>query len=187
MACFRNGGCGPYEMYSCSECPASKPEYAKRDEDKLLNKAISQIPHICSTCGLRGKSEDWCEYHDRKILRKEDGCENWIWQELKPNPNSGPFEGCTLKFQFTEDGTICELKECSSSLIKQLMLEIDIILNRYLYLKKDTFNPYYDSSIHVFVYEGEELIRGAGVYLVEFAHGDLEDIYRQAKKVLTEE
>ena len=25
--CYRSGGCGPYEMYSCSECPASKPEY----------------------------------------------------------------------------------------------------------------------------------------------------------------
>lgn len=183
MACFRKGGCGPYEMCSCSECPASKPEYAKRYENKLLDKAISQIPHICSTCGLRGKNENWCEYHDRKILGKEDGCGNWIWQELKPNPNSGPFEGCTLKFQFAEDGAIYELKECSSDLIKQLMLEIDIILDR----KEDTFNPYYDSSIHVFVYEGEELIRGAGVYLVEFAHGDLEDIYRQAKKVLTEE
>lgn len=28
--CYRTGGCGPYEMYSCSECPASKPEYTKR-------------------------------------------------------------------------------------------------------------------------------------------------------------
>ena len=30
MKCYRNGGCGPYEMYSCNECPASKPEYLKR-------------------------------------------------------------------------------------------------------------------------------------------------------------
>lgn len=136
MACYRKGSCGPYEMYSCSECPASKPEYAKRNEKT---------------------------------------------QESKKSNN--PFEGCTLKFQFAEDGAIYELKECSSDLIKQLMFEIDIILDRYLYLKKDTFNPYYDSSIHVFVYEGEELIRGAGVYLVEFAHSDLEEIYKQAEKV----
>ena len=27
VACYRNGGCGPYEMYSCSECPASKSDY----------------------------------------------------------------------------------------------------------------------------------------------------------------
>jgi hypothetical protein len=32
MACYRKGGCGPYEMYSCSECPASKPEYAMNGE-----------------------------------------------------------------------------------------------------------------------------------------------------------
>lgn len=31
MACYRSGGCGPYEMLSCSECPASKPEYLKKD------------------------------------------------------------------------------------------------------------------------------------------------------------
>lgn len=27
MVCYRDGGCGPYEMLSCTECPASKPEY----------------------------------------------------------------------------------------------------------------------------------------------------------------
>jgi hypothetical protein len=29
--CYRDGGCGPYEMYSCSECPASKPEYRQKN------------------------------------------------------------------------------------------------------------------------------------------------------------
>ena len=32
MACYRNGGCGPYENRSCNECPASKPEYLNRDK-----------------------------------------------------------------------------------------------------------------------------------------------------------
>lgn len=31
MSCYRNGGCGPYENRSCSECPANKPEYAKKN------------------------------------------------------------------------------------------------------------------------------------------------------------
>jgi hypothetical protein len=31
MACYRNGGCGPYEGLPCNECPASKPEYAIRN------------------------------------------------------------------------------------------------------------------------------------------------------------
>lgn len=28
MTCYKSGGCGVYENRSCSECPASKPEYA---------------------------------------------------------------------------------------------------------------------------------------------------------------
>lgn len=30
MACYRSGGCGPYEMLSCNECPASKPDYLEK-------------------------------------------------------------------------------------------------------------------------------------------------------------
>ena len=30
IKCYRKGGCGPYEMCSCNNCPASKPEYASR-------------------------------------------------------------------------------------------------------------------------------------------------------------
>ena len=37
--CYRAGGCGPFEMYSCNECPASKPEYLKNNkEDKKSQK-----------------------------------------------------------------------------------------------------------------------------------------------------
>ena len=30
MKCYRQGGCGPYEMLPCNECPASKSEYLKK-------------------------------------------------------------------------------------------------------------------------------------------------------------
>lgn len=33
--CYRNGGCGPYEMLSCSECPASKEDYKTRNTEKI--------------------------------------------------------------------------------------------------------------------------------------------------------
>lgn len=37
--CYRAGGCGPFEMYSCNGCPASKPEYLKNNkEDKKPQK-----------------------------------------------------------------------------------------------------------------------------------------------------
>ena len=29
ITCYRNGGCGPYEMCSCYECPASKSDYVQ--------------------------------------------------------------------------------------------------------------------------------------------------------------
>jgi hypothetical protein len=147
----------------------------------LLEKAVSQMPHNCSNCGLRGKSEDWCEYHDRKVLGKEDGCGSWNWEGYNTDvKKGGPFEGCTLKFDFTCNGKIYELKDCSKDLIERLMFEIDVILGK----KKSSFNPYYDSTILVFVYVEEELIRGAGVYLIEFTHSDLEDIYRQASEAI---
>lgn len=38
MMCYRKGGCGPYEMLSCGECPASKPDiFAKTYEEELSN------------------------------------------------------------------------------------------------------------------------------------------------------
>ena len=51
MKCYRNGGCGPYEMYSCSECPASKSEYVNRDDKRMefnkkdLEMLIDKIYH----------------------------------------------------------------------------------------------------------------------------------------------
>jgi len=40
MKCYREGGCGPYENRPCSQCPASRPEYAERG--KLLDIASNQ-------------------------------------------------------------------------------------------------------------------------------------------------
>ena len=40
MKCYRDGGCGIYEGYSCSECPASKPEYANK---KFANDSAEKI------------------------------------------------------------------------------------------------------------------------------------------------
>lgn len=37
MKCYREGGCGPYEMFSCADCPASRPEYAKGNQKVKTN------------------------------------------------------------------------------------------------------------------------------------------------------
>lgn len=38
MACYRDGGCGPYEHLSCSECQASRPEYLTKPAEKSVPK-----------------------------------------------------------------------------------------------------------------------------------------------------
>lgn len=64
MACYRSGGCGPYEMLSCSECPASKPEYLKKNVcanqkkettglTDFLGNEIQLLP--CPCCGGEAK------------------------------------------------------------------------------------------------------------------------------------
>ena len=49
MACYRKGGCGPYEMRSCTDCPASKPEYANKYNEAVA--APKQIEVVCPVCG----------------------------------------------------------------------------------------------------------------------------------------
>ena len=46
MSCYKDGGCGIYEMYSCYECPASKPEYLK--ESRASRKDYRQS-ETCTT------------------------------------------------------------------------------------------------------------------------------------------
>lgn len=43
MSCYRNGGCGAYENRSCGECPASKPEYAKRNFPTRKCEACNEV------------------------------------------------------------------------------------------------------------------------------------------------
>lgn len=43
MKCYREGGCGPYEMYSCNECPASKPEYLNRYKTEKESEAERKL------------------------------------------------------------------------------------------------------------------------------------------------
>lgn len=46
MTCYRDGGCGPYEMLSCGECPASKPEYLERYEVSVAKPKESNFAKI---------------------------------------------------------------------------------------------------------------------------------------------
>lgn len=74
MTCYKNGGCGIYEMYSCSECPASRPEYLNKNESEATEITIDckfcQYPfkHCAKYYIQTGYSNDPYLY----TLRKED-------------------------------------------------------------------------------------------------------------------
>ena len=44
MKCYRDGGCGPYEMRSCNECPASKEDYMHRAYDQIKKNVEESWP-----------------------------------------------------------------------------------------------------------------------------------------------
>lgn len=52
MQCYRDGGCGPYEGLSCTECPASKPDYKQRNKTKTDKPTSEKKPHICQRLGI---------------------------------------------------------------------------------------------------------------------------------------
>lgn len=50
--CHRNGGCGPYEMLSCNECPASKLDYESVNS-KIKTKGENKMNNVFN--GMFGK------------------------------------------------------------------------------------------------------------------------------------
>ena len=84
MSCYRQGGCGPYEMLSCNECPASKPEYKERYQNNDLyvvsingeNKdnymAIGSTEQEAKENVLLAFFKE--ENHTEKELEKDHGC-----------------------------------------------------------------------------------------------------------------
>ena len=43
MTCYKTGSCGVYEMRSCADCPASKPEYLNRNKDEKIYKEFKKL------------------------------------------------------------------------------------------------------------------------------------------------
>ena len=46
MNCYKSGSCGIYENRSCSECPASKPDYLVRNlNDNFVQKLRESVSY----------------------------------------------------------------------------------------------------------------------------------------------
>lgn len=68
MSCYKDGGCGIYEMYSCYECPASKPEYLKRkSREPQRLQAIGNLHDVAKQFLIKG-NHDRC--NNNKFLRE---------------------------------------------------------------------------------------------------------------------
>jgi hypothetical protein len=69
MTCYKDGGCGAYEMYSCSECPASKPKYLDRKKPKAKDdyKTIFVVTVF-----------EKCEPMETIVLEKYETSEKWF-------------------------------------------------------------------------------------------------------------
>lgn len=89
MACYREGGCGPFEMYSCNVCPASKPEYLNRapkkpktHRDMLRSKSDEELAawfHVVADCEGCPVTENFDECRHGKDCK--DKWLGWLKQE----------------------------------------------------------------------------------------------------------
>ena len=72
MKCYRNHNCGPFEMYSCNVCPASKPEYLQQQPIKPKTRAdrlramtdVELAEHLSwwDNSPLHASSERWLDW-----------------------------------------------------------------------------------------------------------------------------
>jgi len=71
VKCYRDGGCGPYEMNSCSECPASKPEYAEKKEAVMEKRkphkdwTLGEVQRYCAA--RNGNCSDDCAFSRKGV------------------------------------------------------------------------------------------------------------------------
>lgn len=98
MACYRSGGCGPYEMYSCNECPASKPEYLNRNKVEsgwIKVNGRLPIPYkqrvlVVLTDGSVQFATDWVDWDDGHVSFYIPIYERWLegthWMHLPEPP-----------------------------------------------------------------------------------------------------
>lgn len=70
--CYKQGiSCGPYEHYSCSECPASKPSYLEKDDEDRMKKCVDDAcshHYSCSECPSGKDSKIISASEARKLM-----------------------------------------------------------------------------------------------------------------------
>jgi len=93
MKCYRSGGCGPqFEMLSCSECPASKPEYKNaKNYPPYLDYPKERKKHTNADKYFRNATDEeiveaWYYVYHNVIFastNSRQGLLDWLKQEVK--------------------------------------------------------------------------------------------------------
>lgn len=135
MTCYRSGGCGQYEMRSCSECPASKPEYLIKNTksnmefnikelEELVEKVrcATQLPVIHLFCPP-GLVNDFKEYWSKD-------------KSMKVEVHAVP-KICSTHFDYEEDKIYVIPTEESYKPIKVVIPEEQERLRKYLGLESE--------------------------------------------------
>ena len=73
MGCFRQGGCGTYEHYSCNECPANNSKYAERYKENLKSVVVTIEGDIKDNYMAIGKTEEEAKENILKAYFKDVG------------------------------------------------------------------------------------------------------------------
>lgn len=143
---------------------------------KLLEEAISDIPHICNFCGLKGCVDDWCIEQNLSI-GEFCCCNKWKWRGLCESSIS------SLKISFDEGVTKYHFQDLTESTIDAVLYEFAVLENLRKYRTKNNndeingkreFNPFYDSRLLFYIDSMEPIT------IVEFS----EDIRKDVKNIL---
>lgn len=114
MTCYRDGGCGPYEMSSCYECPASKPDYRLR----VAPSEVHTYPQMNETIkDLLSRSEEPMNLYILTRIKELEAENDALKKQLRPEPEDPPEDsaeqerifrdalGFIGRFTATADGT----------------------------------------------------------------------------------
>ena len=128
MECYKSGSCGVYEMYSCSECPASKPTYRCKNclnysqckniilKGVFVVENCSSFPHLKEKILREKKAEQALK---EKKLREAENNENPIKalfrEQVCPHIPCGS-QRCDASNEWLDD--CCAYQEFKTSILK---------------------------------------------------------------------
>lgn len=144
MQCYREGGCGPYEGRSCTECPASKPEYLVQkilkwskstrlkptETHEKRTRAIENTRVQSEEANMDKPLKDWTLGEVQEYCRKTD-CEDCIFDTDAPEVSRCPMAGNPSAWSFIRKPRFTQQEVEDAKAIKRVLKATGIRRNRY--------------------------------------------------------